>query len=433
MSEAGVQKSDPKRYAMLLAELALVLAALWVYRLRDVLGGAFFDVAAIAAGGFALHYWLPPRCKEWGFVGLSIGAAFFLLDVRVAGLLVAVGLAFFAISRAPLPWAARVTLIAAAGVACTFGRAFGVPHVPEQFWPVLGSVFLFRLIVWCYDLRHFKAPASLRDYLAYFFMLPNWGCLLFPVVDFHTMRRSFLARDVHDVAQQGVKWMARGLVHLLIYDWIYYNKPIADPAVIDGPFTLLAFVVSTYLLYLRLSGTFHFVIGMLHLFGYDLPETHRKYLLARSLTDFWRRINIYWKDFMVKVVYFPVYFRLRRKSDVGAQLVATAFVFAVTWFLHAAQAFWLTGEFLLAETDVAFWSVLGLLVMANLWLELRGRAAPPVRGTVAAAAATTRGGFALHSVKVAGTFLLLATLWSMWNAKSFAQWVDLLTWWRIGD
>lgn len=58
------------------------------------------------------------------------------------------------------------------------------------------------------------------------------------------------------------------------------------------------------------------IIGFMNLFGYDLPETHRKYLLAHSLTDFWRRINIYGKDFMVKMVYFPVYFRLRRSGDV---------------------------------------------------------------------------------------------------------------------
>ena len=59
-------------------------------------------------------------------------------------------------------------------------------------------------------------------------------------------------------------------------------------------------IVFTYLLYLRVSGQFHIIVGMLHLFGYDLPETNHRYLLARSVNDFWRRVNIYWKDFMVK-------------------------------------------------------------------------------------------------------------------------------------
>ena len=35
---------------------------------------------------------------------------------------------------------------------------------------------------------------------------------------------------------------------------------------------------------------FHLVIRMLYLFGFRLHETHHRYLLASSFTDFWRRI-----------------------------------------------------------------------------------------------------------------------------------------------
>ena len=74
-------------------------------------------------------------------------------------------------------------------------------------------------------------------------------------------------------------------------------------------------MISTFLLYVRISGQFHLVIGMLHLFGFNLPETHHRYLLASSFTDFWRRINIYWKDFMMKVFYYPAFFRLRKLGE----------------------------------------------------------------------------------------------------------------------
>ena len=415
---------DPKRYAALLAELAALFLVVKLFRLDGVVGTSFLRACALGFAGFAVHYWVPLRAKEWFTIALSLGGAFWILEPATAALVIGAGLLFFAISALPAPHAVRAALIAAAGAACTLGRATGVSALPAQLWAVLGSIFMFRLIVWTYDLRHMKGRPSLREFLAYFFLLPNWGCLLFPVVDFHTQRRSYLARDVHDVAQRGVQWMARGAVQLLLYDFVYYRKPIGDPADIDSFGMLFAFVVCTYLLYLRLSGTFHFVIGMLHLFGYDLPETHRRYLLASSLTDFWRRINIYWKDFMVKLVWFPVYFRLRRRGETAAQLVATAIVFAVTWSLHVWQTFWLTGRLHLSGPDAAFWGVLGLLVMVNLLLELRARR-PGV-----AAPAPRRG---VRALKVAGTFLLLATLWSMWSSKSFDRWFDLLTWWRIGD
>ena len=68
------------------------------------------------------------------------------------------------------------------------------------------------------------------------------------------------------------------------------------------------YVLSSFLLYLRVSGLFHLMVGMLRLFGFNLPETHHRYFLAASFTDFWRRINIYWKDFMMKVFYYPMFF-----------------------------------------------------------------------------------------------------------------------------
>jgi D-alanyl-lipoteichoic acid acyltransferase DltB (MBOAT superfamily) len=212
-------------------------------------------------------------------------------------------------------------------------------------------------------------------------------------------------------------------VQLLLYRLVYHLKPPMTPDSVTTFGTLVAAAVTTYLLYLRVSGQFHIVIGMMHLFGYDLPETHRRYLLAASLTDFWRRINIYWKDFMVKLVYFPVYFRMRRSGETRAQLVATGFVFTATWLLHSYQWFWLKGEFLFTWPDTLFWGVLGVLVALNLLWEQRrqgrrrvGQSEGPVR----------------HAVQVAFTFCLITLLWSLWNSPTLQAWFDLLTWWEIG-
>ena len=133
----------------------------------------------------------------------------------------------------------------------------------------------------------------------------------------------------------------------------------------------LQYLVSNFLLYLRVSGLFHMVVGMLHLFGFHLPETHHRYLLAASFTDFWRRINIYWKDFMQKIFYFPLVFALKRLGTNNAIIVATMFVFVLTWLLHSYQWFWLRGTWLLAWHDMLFWAVLGVLVVANSLYEIK--------------------------------------------------------------
>ena len=108
-----------------------------------------------------------------------------------------------------------------------------------------------------------------------------------------------------------MQWIARGLLHLLLYRFVYMHLTIPDADIRDAG-DLARSMFATFLLYLRVSGQFHLAVGILHLYGFHLPETHKLYYLASSFTDFWRRINIYWKDFMVKLVYYPSYFRLRR-------------------------------------------------------------------------------------------------------------------------
>jgi len=35
-------------------------------------------------------------------------------------------------------------------------------------------------------------------------------------------------------------------------------------------------------------------------------------------------------------------------------------------------------------------------------------------------------------LQIAGTFCLIVTLWSLWNAPSVGEWLDLLTYWKVG-
>ena len=111
--------------------------------------------------------------------------------------------------------------------------------------------------------------------------------------------------------------------------------------------------------------------GMLHLFGYQLPETHHHYLLASGFTDYWRRINIYWKDFMVRIVFNPVVFRLKRRPQPLALAVATTAVFLTTWLLHAYQSYWLRGTWGFSVPDALFWGILGVLVLVGVQLDAR--------------------------------------------------------------
>ncbi|MGO9464680.1 MAG: hypothetical protein ACLQVF_11080, partial [Isosphaeraceae bacterium] len=74
---------------------------------------------------------------------------------------------------------------------------------------------------------------------------------------------------------------------------------------------------------------------------------------------------------MVKIVYFPAYFKLRRGGALRAELLSTMLVVITTYVLHAYQFFWIKGKFRLTWNDALFWIILGSAMLLNVWIEFR--------------------------------------------------------------
>jgi hypothetical protein len=411
---ADRSKTDIRRFLLLAIPLALLLATFKLYKLEQP---AFFLLACLVFGGFVVSYWLPFRYKESFVILLSLAGAFVLLSPLVAGLLIGVGFGLFGVIRSGLAFRWRVlTILAILGV-CVYFRAVSPLKPLPSFWPVLGAIFMFRMIIYMYDVKYMTTPPALKDFLSYFFLLPNYYFLLFPVVDYQTFRKGYFKRDIHTVAQQGVWRIFRGTTHLLLFRIIYQWQGSFSPPNYSVAVSVATKIVFCYMLYLRVSGQFHIITGMLCLFGYDLPETMRRYFLASSINDLWRRNNIYWKDFMAKVIYFPAYFKLRKLGTLQAELLGTSLVVVVTWFLHAYQFFWLKGQFRVTGNDALFWAILGSVMLVNVWFESKHKKRLPVPGW--------RGRLG-HGLQVAATFSFMAILWSMWSADSIADWLYFL-------
>ena len=197
-------------------------------------------------------------------------------------------------------------------------------------WVILGSMFMFRLMIYLYDLKHRTAPFSPARAISYFFMLPNVCFPLFPVVDYKTFCSTYYNEEWPRVYQTGLRWMFRGVFQLLLYRVVYQFAPL-DVYKLSSALDVAGCMLGMYLLYLRVSGTFHLIVGLLLMFGFNLPETHHLYFLATSFTDFWRRINIYWKDFVMKLFFYPTHFKLRKMGTLRALSVATLATFLATW------------------------------------------------------------------------------------------------------
>ncbi len=384
---------------------------------------------SLLALGFVGHALLPMRWRMPASLGLSLTGIVLILGTHAGMLVILFGLGLLGLCHLPVAFAWRVALVLAAGsiLALVRGGVVEATGIPPVVLPVLASLFMFRLIIYLYDLRHERAGVTPWQRLSYFFLAPNVCFPLFPVVDYTTFLRTWYDGPELRIYQKGVRWMSRGVVHLVLYRVIYHHLAPGVEEVRDLPGVAL-FVVSSYLLYLRISGQFHLIIGLLCLFGFNLPETHHRYLLASGFSDYWRRINIYWKDFMMKVVFYPAYMRFKGLGMAGAVALGTALVFLATWFLHGYQWFWLRGTVPFSLVDGLFWTFFAVFVIINAVHEVRRKKAPARQ---AAGGGSGRAfdfpAAAKRSVQTGAMFLLICLLFSFWQSETIERFTGMMT------
>lgn len=413
-------KFQVSKFLSVVFQLGLLVLVIRLFRLENQ--ALYQNLMLVTFYGFLIHYFLPSDYRLPFFLFISVGAIVGILGFANSVWLIVIGLGLIGICHLPISYNARVAILLVVGAVLAALRTGWIQASwLDVIWPILASMFMFRLIIYIYDLKHGKAKPTLVSTLSYFFLLPNIVFPFFPVVDYSTFRRTYYNDDQHRIYQNGIQVMLKGVMHLILYRYINYYLMIA-PRDVTNTFELVRFLLINFALYLRISGQFHLIIGTLHLFGFNLPETHLLYFMASSFTDLWRRINIYWKDFMLKVFYYPTFFRIRHWGANSSLIFSTAFVFFLTWFFHAYQWFWLRGTFLLTAPDILFWFILACLVVINTLYEAnRGR-----KRTLGQRSMTARDIVSL-ALSTAGTFTVMAVLWSLWSSESIRDWIALIS------
>jgi hypothetical protein len=414
----------------------LVLVSITVRHL-DLLTSALRRTLYLAALAFVVNHYLPARYRMRA-VAVLCGVTLLLVmggspdrfwdgaaALQRAVPMMVVGGAFIVVCLLPIGFWTRAALVGTLGVVVGLFRA-GVIGMNSLalVWPVLAGLFMFRVMVFLYETSTLRHRPRASEAFGYFFLAPNISATLFPVVGFKTFVRSHYDGDAVTIYQRGARWIVRGVVQLVVYRVVQQLFAIRPDQVASGA-ELVQFVLTNVFLYVKVSGQFHIFVGLLLLFGFNLPETNRRYFLASSFTDYWRRVNIYWKDFILTVFYYPTYFRLKHRGATQALVIATLWSFFVTWALHLYQTWWLKGTAAMTWTDALFWLILALLVLANsLWETKHGR-----RRTLGSSPGTLRRTLGLL-VRTAGTFVVVSVLWSLWSTPTLSQWIGL---WRFAD
>ena len=373
----------------------------------------------LVLGGFTLYVFLPLAFRLQFLLLINMVALVVLFQFTVGLAVLVIGLGMVALASLPIMQSFKVILFLVIG-ACLALTKMGKIAEGEgyQIASILGGLFMFRMILYLYEIHHEKEKVSIWKRINYFFLLPNLIFWIFPIVDYKTFTRNYYSKPAIELYTKGVLWIFTGCLHLLVYRLIYYYG-VTSPTEVNDAIGLLEYLAYSYMLIIRLSGIFHLCAGIICLFGFDLPKTFNHYFLASGFNDLWQRINTYYREFIMKVVYVPIYFQFREKTAT-ATFLTILIVFVLNWFFHAYQWFWIRGSFLISTPDILFWTILGIVLAINSVLLMKS------------SKRTRSPGFDFSreckkSLKILGMFTFMCVMWSLWNSPSLTEWWVLLT------
>ena len=401
--------------------ITAISVTIYQFNLESEIG--LIRIMPIVLVGFFIHAIAPLEWRPPLFFGLTTIGLVSILGWWDGGILIFLGLSLFSLANLQVQNTIKYTLIIIFVVFLAVSRVGWVSWFDKpEVITILGALFMFRLMVYLYEIRLGDKNKNIWQKLNYFFLLPNLIFFIFPVVDYKTFTQKYYDQEAFKTYQKGIVWMANGILHLFLYRIIYYFI-IPSPLEVSDPLGLLYFTGSSYALVVRLAGIFHFSAGVLCLFGYNLPPTFFHYFFAPNFNELWRRINIYWRDFMVKVFYFPIYFRLKHLGIINAIVLSILIVFVINWFLHGYQWFWIRGTFPLTIQDAVFWSIFGIGVAINS--ALSAKKSTKNKSNSESPGFTLQKSF-LHACSVFGVFAFMSMTWSFWITEDIGAWQSMV-------
>lgn len=407
-------RSSLLAHGFLLTQLLLLTYLVREYQLEPTLH--LYELLLLVCGGFALQPLIPIALRTHFFLLLSLAGLVIFVGWINALAVMAIGLTLVLLAIYIKPDLPRYLAIGTLSAALIFLVATKKEWLGDHFVALstLGAMFMFRLSIFLYDKQHQKESPGLIQDLSYFFLLPNMAILLFPAVDYQTfLKRQWNERDVR-IYKKGTQWLVMGIFHLVVYRIFYYYflTPVSE---VTDFYSFGKYALVNYALIIRLSGVFHTSVGILCLFGFNLPPVFNNYFLASGFSDLWRRINIYFREYLIKVFYYPIFFRIRHWGNTQAVVVTILILFFITWMLHSFQWFWIKGKFPLRLVDLVFWGIFGVLVAANAVLDMRKsrQVNTPSPWRISATA----------SAQMVGMFVFMSLLWSLWTPNTLAEWL----------
>lgn len=415
--EITVEKQHAKAPLTYVVMYSLVfLAVMYVLKTLNIAASSgITDLTIIFIPGFVIHSLAPVRYRPFIYCLIFIASLFYVFSWLTAVIIIFfLSITAYVIYSGHKLWLKYLYLILL-GIAFVFLRNSFLLRMPRlnMSIPFVAAILMFRVIILMYEVKHNKLPENRWLKLSYFFCFPNLAFLFYPIIDYKTYMRGYLAEPFETLCNKALWYMISGIMFLSVYKILGFYLDVSFMEVHDIT-GLIVYMFSKYILVFKMIGLLTLGLSFLCMFGFNMPMLFGNFFVVTSFNHYWQRVNIYWKDFIVKIIYYPLYFRYRKKLKSATALLVFVAVLS-SWFFHMYQQFWISGLVFSRTQDFLYWLILAILVAANVHLDTK--APKKKKEDMTMAQCIVMG---IRFVIVFGTMLVCWVLWNSDDVSSFS-------------
>lgn len=198
-----------------------------------------------------------------------------------------------------------------------------------------------------YNDGHVPEDLPLTHFLSVFVspgVIPNWNWGVAIPQGYASLNSNFLAKDKNILVMDGIRILGVAMLYLVTWSWVRYAlvdifadlgiplyrarthtmvKAFMGGEEISTASVLLTTFFDLFRFMMYLGGVLHFKVGVWRLMGYDVAPYYNHFWLSTNLATIWSRFAFHYREFCVRVFYYPVFFRFFTKYPMLRVFIAT--------------------------------------------------------------------------------------------------------------
>ena len=306
----------------------------------------------------------------WLYLGISIATLFVVLHnyYYIPGLILFSSFIVFKVLTSKRISTKLRTVFLFSTYICFFYGAATTLHLNIVVLLIM-NLFFIKLFYYFYEVVTLDNPLesyTFTNFALYFFFFPFLFLVHVPI-SYTAFITSLSTKLDKNVFWRGIKLTLFGAFLFGLNYWItatYFSEVslfgyIMQNYMFMSSLELFGWLTANFILFFCwIAGSVHLTIGILNIFGFDLYPGFNYVFLSQNLLEFWRRWHIYFREFLVSTIFYPVsFYFVRRGKKYSGVFIAGLLTFMGATFFHLLP--------MLASESITREHIIGVFVCDN--------------------------------------------------------------------